>query len=166
MPTMRPLTTAALLVSAAFDTGGCGGESDEDEIESVLRGYIAHYIESEPAEMYALLNSASRGRCNEQDFTAFITRTRQALGDREFEVVEVRNIVIDGDTATATVQSRIDGEPRSRRRTRSSGKTAPGSWSSLHQRAERAAAIRSPGGARGSRCAPCPVLSPKRCPSA
>jgi hypothetical protein len=106
---MRLLLTAAVLLSAAL-AAGCGGDSEADKIESVLRGYITHYVESEPAEMYALLNAGSRGRCSEDDFIAFITRARAALGERDFEVVEVRDIAINGDSATATVHSRIDGE--------------------------------------------------------
>lgn len=88
-----------------------GGNSDADDVESVLRAYIGHYVDSEPAEMYALLDSASRESCPEEDFVAFITRTRDALGDRDFEVVEVRDIVIEGDSATATVISNVAGEP-------------------------------------------------------
>ena len=106
---MRLLLTAAVLLSAAL-SAGCGGDSEAEEIESVLRGYIAHYVDSEPAEMYALLNAGSQGSCSEADFIAFITRARAALGERAFEVVEVRDILIEGDSATATVHSRIDGE--------------------------------------------------------
>ncbi len=79
-------------------------------MESVLREYIALYLDSKPADMYALLDSGSQERCSEQNFVSFISSARNALGERQFEITEVRNIVIDGDSASATVVSTVDGE--------------------------------------------------------
>jgi hypothetical protein len=109
MRTMRLVLMAALVLTAivAF---GCGGDSDRDEIESVLRRYIDHYVKSEPEQMYPLLDAASRRNCSEENFAGFISRAREALGEREFKVVRVRDVVINGDTATATVESTVDGE--------------------------------------------------------
>ena len=106
---MSKLWLAALIVPAILLLG-CGG-SDEEDVESVLRVYIAHYVDSEPAEMYALLDSASQDRCSEEGFIAFISGARQALGEREFVVEEVRGILIDGDGASAIVASTVEGEP-------------------------------------------------------
>jgi len=110
MQSMRIPFTAALLFVAAIAIG-CGGDSESDKVESVLRTYINHYIDSEPAEMYALLDSGSQELCPEERFVAFISAARDALGERDFEIVEIRNVVIDGDAASATVQSSVDGEP-------------------------------------------------------
>lgn len=109
MLTMRVLLSLALLAAAVLALG-CGGDSDESKIEDVLRSYIDAYVDLQPAEMYALLDSQSQARCTEDDFAAFIGRAREALGEREFEVVEVQDIVVNGDTATARVQSSVDGE--------------------------------------------------------
>ena len=104
----RYLLAGWLLASLAIFA--CGGDSEEEKVESVLRGYIAHYGDLDPAEMYALIDSGSREQCDEVSFTRFITSVREALGDREFVITEIRNLAVDGDTASATVASTVDGE--------------------------------------------------------
>ena len=126
MPAMRPLLTAAVLLSVAL-AAGCGGDSEADKIESVLRGYIAHYVESEPAEMYALLNAGSRARCSEEDFIAFI----RAPAKRSASATS-RSTRYATSSSTATQQPppstpASTASPRSPRRTPCSRKTAPGS---------------------------------------
>lgn len=110
MRLMQRMLIAALLFPAILLLACGGGDAEDSKVESVLRDYIDRYIESEPAEMYALLDSASQAQCSEEDFVAFISAAREALGEREFEITEIRNIVIDGDSASATVVSTVDGE--------------------------------------------------------
>ena len=107
---MTKLWIAALILPAILLLA-CGGGSDEDEVEDVLRTYIAHYVDSEPAEMYLLLDSVSQERCTQESFITFISGAREALGEREFRVEEVRGILIDGEEASAIVASTVDGEP-------------------------------------------------------
>lgn len=92
----------------AFAIVACG-DSDEERVESVLRMYIDHYVDMQPTEMYALLDSDSQERCSEQSFVAFISAAREALADREFVITEVRNLIVDGDSASATVVSTVAG---------------------------------------------------------
>jgi hypothetical protein len=99
-----------LLLVPMFLLSGCGGDSEEDAVEAVLRSYIEHYLDSEPAEMYALLDAVSRRNCSQEDFVAFISRAREALGERQFEIAQIEDIVIIGDTASATVTTTVDGE--------------------------------------------------------
>jgi len=87
-----------------------GGNSDESQIKDVLHGYIDAYVDSRPADMYALLDSESKANCSEDNYTEFIKRVREALGDTEFEVLEVSEITIDADTATAVTHTRIGDE--------------------------------------------------------
>jgi hypothetical protein len=107
---LMPRPLIALLFLPALLLFACGGDSESDKVESVIRSYIDHYLDSEPAEMYALLDSDSQERCTQDSFVAFISSAREALDDRSFEISEIQNLVIDGDTASATVISTIDGE--------------------------------------------------------
>lgn len=107
---MHRLLLAALLVPAILLFACGGADSEESKVESVLRDYVERYIDSEPAEMYALLDSASRAQCSEESYIGFISAAREALGEREFEITEIRDVVIDGDSASATVISTVDGE--------------------------------------------------------
>jgi hypothetical protein len=109
MRLMHRILIAALLVPAVL-LFACGGGSEKSRVESVLRDYIDRYIESKPAEMYALLDSGSQAQCSEEDFVAFISAAREALGEREFKITEIRDTVIDGESASATVVSTVDGE--------------------------------------------------------
>jgi hypothetical protein len=111
MQFMRTLFLAALLLPAiALLACGGGGNSDENQVESVIRSYIDYYIKSEPAEMYALLDAGSQERCSEENFVSFISKARDALGDREFKIEQVANLVVEGDSASATVIATVDGE--------------------------------------------------------
>ena len=100
----------ALLVPAILLLACGGAGSEADRVESVLREYVAHYIASEPAEMYALLDTASQAQCSEENFVAFLSAAREALGEREFAITEIRDLVVDGESASATVVSTVDGE--------------------------------------------------------
>jgi hypothetical protein len=93
-----------------FGCGGGGGSSDESQIESVLRGYVGAYLDSRPADMYTMLDSQSQAGCNEENFTAVMQAAREALGETPFEIVDVSQIVIEGDSATAVTSARIGGE--------------------------------------------------------
>ena len=111
MQGMRSLFLAALLFPAiAFLGCGGGGNSDEDQINSLLHSYIDYYIKSEPAQMYALLDAGSQQRCSEENFVSFISKARDALGEREFKIEQVVNLVVEGDSASATVIATVDGE--------------------------------------------------------
>jgi hypothetical protein len=106
---MRILLAATCLIAVlSFACGG--GESEADRVESVIRTYIEHYVDSEPAAMYALLDAASRQKCEEANFVAFISAARLALGQRDFEIIEIHDIVIEGDQASAIVEAEVDGE--------------------------------------------------------
>jgi hypothetical protein len=109
---MHRLLLAALLVPAILLFACGGADSEESKVESVLRDYVERYIDSEPAEMYALLDSASHAQCSEESYIGFISAAREALGEREFEITEIRDVVIDGASASAsaTVISTVDGE--------------------------------------------------------
>jgi hypothetical protein len=107
---MHRLLLAALLAPAILVFACGGADSEESKVESVLRDYVERYIDSEPAEMYALLDSASQAQCSEESYIGFISAAREALGEREFEITEIRDVVIDGDSASATVISTVDGE--------------------------------------------------------
>ncbi len=107
MPLMQRYLIAGSLLMA-FAIVACG-DSDEERVESVLRMYIDHYVDMQPTEMYALLDSDSQERCSEQSFVAFISAAREALADREFVITEVRNLIVDGDSASATVVSTVAG---------------------------------------------------------
>jgi hypothetical protein len=107
MQAMRSLLTLPLSLLALLAIS-CGG-SDEAKIEDVLRGYIDAYVDSQPEEMYDLLDSGSQAECPQENFTAFFTAAREALGEREFKIVAIRDVVIDGDTASATTEVTVDG---------------------------------------------------------
>jgi hypothetical protein len=101
------LLLAGLTVAVSI---GCGGDSEAENVESVIRTYVSHYIDEEPAEMYALLDSQSQQLCSEERFVAFTGAAREALGEREFEIAAIRDVVVTGEEATATVETRVDGE--------------------------------------------------------
>lgn len=109
MRLMHRLLIAALLVPAILLLACGGADSEASKVESVLRNFVNLYIASEPAEMYALLDSASQAECSEENFVAFISAAREALGERVFEITEIRDLVVDGESASATVVSTVDG---------------------------------------------------------
>lgn len=110
MRLMQRSLIAVLLLPALLLLACSSGDSEESNVESVLREYIDLYVESKPAEMYALLDAASQAQCTEENFVAFISAAREALGEREFKVTEVRDVLVEGDTASATVVSTVDSE--------------------------------------------------------
>ena len=106
---MRILLAATCLVAAlGLACGGGESDSNEEKIETVLRAYFQHYIDSEIEEIYPLLDAASRRDCSQDQFLEVMSSTRGAVGDLEIEFLEISEIVIEADQATVTSQLRFD----------------------------------------------------------
>ena len=91
---MAVLPAAAVLVLAA-----CGGESDEEQIESTARSFFAA-VEEEDAEAFCdAIVFTGPGRCEDViEVSGF-----QSNGD--LDDLQVTDVEVDGDTATAELRA-------------------------------------------------------------
>jgi ketosteroid isomerase-like protein len=103
-----------LLVAAAAAAGGCDGGDDKAEVEQVIRDW-AKAANEHDADAF----------CNDLITQAFAERVSLATGDNarkqceklveatkrglNIEIINIRNVEIDGDTATAVVRRRVTG---------------------------------------------------------
>jgi hypothetical protein len=105
---MRILLLAVACLVAAL-TLACGGDSsDEDKVEAVVRSYFDHYIDSQIADIYPLLDATSQQACPEDQFVSVMSEIRGSLQEAEIEFVEVSEVVIEGDEARVTSELKLD----------------------------------------------------------
>jgi len=100
----------ALLSAIALAVSACGGDSDEDQIRSVVTEFAEAVQEKDGAK---LCDSVVTGRipggrqCEGEVADAFFEEVEQA---GEVEGVRVNEIEVEGDTATARVLVTVNGE--------------------------------------------------------
>jgi len=103
---LRP-QVSALLVATAVALAACGGESEEEQIEGVVASFAAAVEEQDPGKFCDTVvgQRISEGeRCEDQ----VTDEQLGALGD--IESIEVTDIEVDGDSATAQVTATVGGE--------------------------------------------------------
>ena len=99
----------ALVLPAILFLIACGG-SDTDDVEAAIRNYVDLYVASDYQGMYDQLDSGSQAACAEETFIQIFSLARESLGQRTFEIREIRNIEVEGDVASATVLVAVDDE--------------------------------------------------------
>lgn len=103
---LRPLA-AAVLVTAAVALTACGGESDEEQIEEVVAEFADAVKEKDAAKLCATVvtEQIPEGEDCEEQVSA---EEFGSIGD--VESIEVSDIKVDGNSATANVTATVGGE--------------------------------------------------------
>lgn len=103
---LRPLVST-LLVTTAVTLTACGGESDEEQIEGVVASFADAVQEKDAGKLCdtVVTERIPEGKQCEDQVSA---EEFGSIGD--VESIEVTNIEIDGNKATADVTATVGGE--------------------------------------------------------
>lgn len=96
-----------LLLTAVIALGGCGGESDEDQVRTVVRAWFSGYGEGDTASACGALSETAKDAytggevsCEEQ-----VQTEHEALGDQaELARNAEFDVSVNGEQATANYQ--------------------------------------------------------------
>jgi ketosteroid isomerase-like protein len=91
--------TSILLAAVVLALVACGGKSDEEQIDSTVRSFFAAVQEKNVDKFCDAIVFTAPGRC-EDVITVDALRSDGALRD-----IEVTDIEVNGDTATAKVRA-------------------------------------------------------------
>jgi hypothetical protein len=94
--------------------GACGGSSDSDEkqITSLVHSFFNESIKGDAAKAYEMIDAESKADCSKKEFTDDTEAAQsffKSIGTK-IEVSRVYDIKVSGDSATAKVDVKIDGE--------------------------------------------------------
>jgi ketosteroid isomerase-like protein len=103
---LRPLVSAVLL-TAAVALAACGGGSDEEQIEEVVASVSDAVREKDAGQ---LCDSVVTERIPEGEECADQISADDFGSIGDVESIEVTDIEVDGETATAQVSATVDGE--------------------------------------------------------
>lgn len=107
---LRPLV-AVVLLTAAVALSACGGESDEEQIEGVVASFSDAVREQDAGKLCdaVITERIPEGeQCEDQCEDQVSAEEFGSIGD--VERIEVSEIEVDGETATATVTATVGGD--------------------------------------------------------
>lgn len=101
---------ALLAASVALALGGCGGDSEEDAVRETVEDFVTSVREGDVAAACDLLTETARAQAGGGRCTEFLG----ALAEQVAVEIEVTEVRVQGDQATAEVESTAEGsaEPR------------------------------------------------------